>query len=71
MSLKNGVGSCAHTKVTQITFSPEANKNGPFWVSFLSLLTLADDFRTIDWMKAYPHPMIALEEIRSLLSIKA
>lgn len=32
-----------------------------------ALLALADDFRTIDWVREYPFPTIALKEIRDLL----
>ena len=34
---------------------------------FSTMLALADDFRTIDWVNEYPFPSIALEEIKSLL----
>jgi hypothetical protein len=33
-------------------------------------LVLADDFRTIDWLKAYPHPKLGLFEIERLLIYK-
>ncbi len=31
------------------------------------MLALADDFRTIDWAKEYPYPIIALQEIKNIL----
>lgn len=54
-------------KVTQVTFSPEPNEKAP-QKGFFIWLTLADDFRTVDWVKEYPFPSIALKEIQSLLS---
>jgi hypothetical protein len=33
-----------------------------------TLLTLADDFGTIDWVAEYPYPSLALEETIALLS---
>jgi hypothetical protein len=35
----------------------------------ITKLALADDFLTINWVKEYPFPNIALEEIDSLLKI--
>ena len=35
---------------------------------FCRMLALADDFRTIDWVKEYPYPEKSLREIRSLLA---
>ena len=32
------------------------------------MLTLQDDFLTIDWINEYPFPSIALNEIRTLLA---
>jgi hypothetical protein len=37
------------------------------WHFFLLLLTIKDDFRAINWVKEYPFPNIALEELKSLL----
>ena len=31
------------------------------------MLTLADDFRTIDWVKEYPFPSVTLNEIEKLI----
>jgi hypothetical protein len=42
-------------------------KTGMFLPVFSSLLALADDFTTIDWVKEYPYPTISLNEIKSLI----
>ena len=31
------------------------------------MLTLVDDFGTIDWAKEYPYPSVTLQQIASLL----
>ena len=42
------------------------NKKPPLKKAAGNQLALADDFRTLDWLKVYEHPEVALLQLREL-----
>jgi hypothetical protein len=60
--------------VFNLAFEPESthidkDDSGTFAAVRPTLLELANDFGTIDWVTEYPYPVLALKEIEALLAI--